>query len=47
MDVTIAEHVDLDAIRQKAALAARKAMSRHISNAAARLAVTIVVDYCS
>lgn len=48
MDVTIAEHVAIyDAIGRKVSLAARKAMSRHISNAAARLGVTIAVDHRS
>jgi GntR family transcriptional repressor for pyruvate dehydrogenase complex len=48
MDITIAEHVAIyEAIRAGSPLAARKAMSRHISNAAARLGVKLVVDHRS
>jgi GntR family transcriptional regulator, transcriptional repressor for pyruvate dehydrogenase complex len=42
MDVTIAEHQAIyEAIRSGSPSAARKAMSRHISNAAARLGVSV------
>lgn len=48
MDVTIAGHVVIyDSIRQKASLRVRKVMSRQISNAVARLGVTIAVDHRS
>jgi GntR family transcriptional regulator, transcriptional repressor for pyruvate dehydrogenase complex len=46
VEVTIAEHAAIyDAIREGSPAAARKAMSRHISSAAARLSVKIVVDH--
>lgn len=48
MDVTITEHAAIyEAISERTPAAARKAMSRHISNAAARLGVTIAVEYRS
>lgn len=46
--ITIAEHSAVyDAIRAGSPIAARKAMSRHIRNAAARLGVDVVVDHRS
>ena len=48
MDVTIAEHTAIyEAIREGSPALARKAMSQHISNAAARLGVKLVIDYRS
>ena len=48
VDVTIAEHTAIfEAIREGVPANARKAMSRHIANAAARLGVSLVVDYRS
>jgi DNA-binding FadR family transcriptional regulator len=48
MDITIAEHVAIyEAIHAGSPTAARKAMSRHISNAAARLGVKLAVDHRS
>lgn len=48
VDVTIAEHVVIyEAIRDGSPAAARRAMSRHINNAAARLGVELIVDHQS
>jgi GntR family transcriptional regulator, transcriptional repressor for pyruvate dehydrogenase complex len=48
MDVTITEHAAIyDAIRKGSPSAARKSMSRHIANAAARLGVELVIDHRS
>ena len=48
MDITLAEHTAAyDAIRNGSPESARKAMSRHISNAAARLGVKVLVDHRS
>jgi DNA-binding FadR family transcriptional regulator len=46
VDVTIAEHAAIyDAIRAGESKAARKAMSYHIRNAAARLGVELAIDH--
>jgi GntR family transcriptional regulator, transcriptional repressor for pyruvate dehydrogenase complex len=48
MDVTIAEHTAIhEAIRDGSPAAARRAMSRHIRNAAARLGVQLLIDHKS
>jgi len=48
MDVTISEHAAIyDAIRAGSPMAARKAMSRHIGNAAVRLGVSLRIDHRS
>lgn len=48
MDLTIAEHTAIhDAIVEGLSAAARKAMSRHINNAAIRLGIQMEVDHTS
>jgi GntR family transcriptional repressor for pyruvate dehydrogenase complex len=48
MDITISEHEAIyEAIRQGSPAVARRAMSRHIRNAAARLGVKVLIDHRS